>query len=85
MRGTDKPEKEKAMDHRTTLRELDELISRARAATEREKALLNVLPECWLRDRKVRQVRAMKARLHELRVRRVALKLTRPPLGARLH
>jgi hypothetical protein len=33
------------MDQRTTLRELDELISRAGAATERESALLNVMPE----------------------------------------
>jgi hypothetical protein len=73
------------MDQRTTLRELDELIARARTTTERETALLDVLPECWLRDRKIRQIRTMKARLHQLRVLRTALKLTRLPRGSHLH
>ena len=74
-----------AMDHRTALRELDELIARARSATERETALLNVLPGCISRERKQRQVRAMRVRLHELRQLRSALTVTRRPLGSRLH
>jgi hypothetical protein len=74
-----------AMDHRSTLRELDELIGRARSATERETTLLKVLPGCALRERKQRQVRAMRTRLHELRQLRTALTVTRRPLGSRLN
>jgi hypothetical protein len=74
-----------AMDHRVVLRELDELIARARSATERETALLKVLPGCVLRERKQRQVRTMRARLHELRQLRCALTVTRRPRGARLY
>ena len=40
------------MDLRTTVRELDEMITRAQLATERESALLKVLPDCGLRRRK---------------------------------
>jgi hypothetical protein len=55
------------MDLRTTLRELDEVIERAQAATEREVALLDVLPKCGLRRRKQEQVHTMRAHVRRLR------------------
>ena len=48
------------MDERTTLRELDEIISRSRSATEREAKLLEALPACGLRKRKQKAMRGMR-------------------------
>jgi hypothetical protein len=66
------------MDIRTTLRELDEVIERAQAATEREVALLDVLPKCGLRRRKQEQVRTMRMHVHRLRSLRRTVKARRP-------
>jgi hypothetical protein len=46
------------MDLGTMMRELDEVIARAQSAATRESTLLNALPDCGLRRRKQRQVRA---------------------------
>ena len=54
------------MDSRTMVRELDEIIARARSATERELALLKALPECELRKRKQAEVHAMRAHVYRL-------------------
>ena len=68
------------MDLRTTMRELDEVIVRAQQVTERENALLNVLPDCGLRRRKQHQVRAMRA--HVDRLRRLRRGVTRRRLAS---
>jgi hypothetical protein len=70
------------MDLRTTVRELDEMITRAQRATERENALLNVLPDCGLRRRKQHQVRTMRAHVGRLQsLRRAAATRRRPASG----
>ena len=54
------------MDHRTTVRELDEMIVRTRSAAEREMKLVRALPPCGLRRRKERLVRSMRDHLRQL-------------------
>jgi hypothetical protein len=61
------------MDTRTTLRELDELITRAEHAIESEMALLFALPPSRLRSEKGRRVRSMRAQLLRLRRRRSSM------------
>ena len=72
------------MDHRTTMRELDEVIIKAQAATGRESAEAEALPDCELRRRKERQVRATRAYVDRLRAFRTALKARRRS-GSLLH
>lgn len=72
------------MDLRTIVRELEEVISKAQAAADREVALLEALPQCALRRRKQRQVTAMRAHVSRLRTFRSAMKATRRP-GLLLH
>jgi methionine synthase II (cobalamin-independent) len=67
------------MDLRTTVRELDEIITRAHRATERESALLKVLPDCGLRHRKQHQVRMMRAHVDRLRSLRRGVRTSRRP------
>jgi methionine synthase II (cobalamin-independent) len=55
------------MDHRTMVRELEEVIARSESATARETKVLNALPDCFLRRRKQSEVRAMQAHLQRLR------------------
>ena len=62
------------MDLRTMTRELDEVISRAQSAAERETALFKALPEGGLRRKKQRQVRSMRAHLQLLHRFQSALK-----------
>jgi len=69
------------MDLRTTVRELDEIITRAQHATERESALLKVLPDCGLRRRKRHQVRTMRAHVDRLRNLRRGVRRRRPTSG----
>jgi len=66
------------------VRELDEVIARAQSATERETALVETLPDCGLRRRKLEQVRKMRAHVHRLRSLRSAVKAERRP-GSRLN
>jgi hypothetical protein len=72
------------MDLRTMVRELDEVIARARSATEREVALLKALPQCGLRKKKQEQVQAMRAHVYRLQRLRSAVKAKRSP-GSRLN
>ena len=72
------------MDSRTMVRELDEMIARARSVMARELALVKALPECALRKRKQQQVHAMRAHVHQLQSLRTAVKIKRRP-GSRLN
>ena len=65
------------MDLRTMIRELDEVIARARCAAERETILLNALPDCGLRRRKRKQVRDQRNQLQRLRSLRRGLRTRR--------
>jgi hypothetical protein len=67
------------MDLRTMVRELDEVITRTRSATERETAHLNALPCCGQRRRKQQQVRAMRDHLHRLQSLRSGVRTRRRP------
>jgi hypothetical protein len=62
------------MDTRTAIRELDEVIARARSVAEREAAFANVLPDCGPRRRKRAQAHTMRAHVHRLRKLRSAMK-----------
>ena len=72
------------MDHRTMVRELEEVIARSESATARETRELNALPDCFLRRRKQAEVRAMQAHLQRLRGLRKAVRAKRRP-GALLN
>lgn len=72
------------MDSGTMVRELDEMIARARTVLEREITLVEALLESGLRKRKQRQVRAMRAHVHQLQRLRTAVKARRSP-GSRLN
>jgi hypothetical protein len=72
------------MDSRTMVRELDEMIARARSVMERELSLVKALPECGLRKRKQQQVYALRAHLHQLQSLQTAVKTKRSP-GSRLN
>jgi hypothetical protein len=67
------------MDACTIVRELDEIIARARSATERELALLMALPEYGLRERKQEQIHGMRAHMYRLQKLRSAVKTGRKP------
>lgn len=71
------------MDLRTMMRELDEVIERARSVTEREAMLSSALPDGGLRRRKRQQIRIMRAHLHRLRSFRTMVRAKRRP-GSRL-
>src|SRR5262245_55342444 len=68
-----------AMDTRTMLRELDEVIARAQSTAEREAAILEVLPDCVLRRRKQERLRATRAHVHRLRELRSTVRVSRGP------
>jgi hypothetical protein len=72
------------MDLRTMMRELDEVITRAQSATDRETALLKTLPKCGLRRRKQQQVRAMRDHVQRLQRLRSVVK-TRRRFGSLLN
>ncbi len=72
------------MDHRTMVRELEEVIARSESATARETRVLDALPDCFLRRRKQAEVRAMQAHLQRLRGLRNAVRAKRRP-GALLN
>ena len=61
------------MDTRTTLRELDELITRTEHAIDSEKARLSALPPSRLRSEKGQRVQSMRAQLLRLRRRRSSM------------
>ena len=61
------------MDLRTTIRELDELISRTESVIDREAAILLALPSSPLRREKQTRVRAMRAQLRRLRNQRSSM------------
>ena len=65
------------MDLRTMIRELDEIIARARSAAERETTLLNALPDCDLLHRKQKQPRARRNQMQRLRGLRSKLRTRR--------
>ena len=65
------------MDLGTMMRELDEVIARAQSAATRESTLLNALPDCGLRRRKQRQVRALRDQLQRLRSLRSGVRTRR--------
>jgi hypothetical protein len=67
----------RAVDSRTTLRELDELIKRLQAAIEREAASLKALPQGSAHSASELRVREMRVKLGRLRRRRVATNATR--------
>ena len=68
-----------AMDVRTKVRELDEVITRTRSATARELKLARALPACSLRRRIERRVRLMRDRLQRLQTLRNAVYRARRP------
>jgi hypothetical protein len=72
------------MDSRTMIRELEEVITRAQSATEREALLVKALPEGGLQRRKQRQVRSMRAHLQRLQRFQTTVK-SRGRSGSRLY
>ena len=67
------------MDTRTMIRELDEVIERARSTAEREEALVDALPNCSLRRRKFAQLQRMRSYVHRLRRLRSTVRVKRRP------
>jgi hypothetical protein len=67
------------MDTRTMIRELDEVIERARSTAEREAAMVEALPNCSLRRRKLAQLQKMRSYVHRLRRLRSTVGINRRP------
>jgi hypothetical protein len=61
------------MDHRTILRELDELIRRTQSVIERETALQHALPRSRLWSEKQQRLRSMRTQLRRLRNQRSSM------------
>jgi len=72
------------MDLRTTIRELDELISRTQSVIESETAALLALPRSRLRQEKQQRVRSMRTQLRRLRNQRTSITTTRRVLRPRI-
>lgn len=72
------------MDLRTTIRELDELISRTQSVIESETAALLALPRSRLRHEKQQKVRSMRTQLRQLRNQRNSITTTRRMLHPRI-
>ena len=71
------------MDLRTTIRELDELISRTQSDIESETAALLALPRSR-RHEKQQRVRSMRTQLRRLRNQRNSITTTRRMLHPRI-
>ena len=61
------------MDLRTTIRELDELISRTESVINREAAILHALPPSPLRRENQKRARSMRVQLRRLRNQRTSI------------
>ena len=61
------------MDFRTTIRELDELISRTESVLNRDAAILLALPPSRLRHEKQQRVRSTRTQLRRLRNQRSSM------------
>ena len=72
------------MDLRTTIRELDELISRTQSVIDSETAVLLALPRSRLRHEKQQKVRSMRTQLRRLRNQRNSVTTTRRMLSPRI-
>ena len=72
------------MDLRTTIRELDELISRTQSVIDSETAALFALPRSRLRHKKQQRVRSMHTQLRRLRNQRNSIRMTRRMLRPRI-
>ena len=66
------------MDVRTTIRELDELISRTESVLNREAAIVLALPPSRLRREKPQRVRFMRTHLRRLRKQRSSITQRNP-------
>ena len=66
------------MDVRTTIRELDELISRTESVLNQEAAIVLALPPSRLRREKQQRVRFMRTHLRRLRKQRSSITQRNP-------
>jgi hypothetical protein len=72
------------MDLRTTIRELDELISRTQSVIDSETASLLALPRSRLRHEKQQRVRSMRTQMRRLRNQRKSITTPQRTLRPRI-